>query len=313
MPNRYVLLVHGGAGTLAPERMAGREGDYRAGLAHALRAGEGILAAGGTALDAVVAAVVALEEDPLFNAGRGAVLTDAGRHEMDAAVMDGMDRRLGAVAGICGPRNPVRAARAVMERSEHVLLAGEGALAFCREAGLAWQDESWFGTPARREALAAVLRDRAPGTRVAADVDDADRHGTVGAVACDMSGRLAAATSTGGMTAKRPGRIGDTPLAGAGTWADRDCAVSCTGHGESFIRAAVAHEISARIRLAGQTVTQASAAVLAGLPAEAGGLIAVAADGAWTMPFTSRGMYRGVAASGAGPRVGIYAEDLVSA
>ena len=304
MPIEHVLLVHGGAGTLRPDAMAGREGAYRAGLSRALRAGGAVLAAGGTALDAVVAAVVELEEDELFNAGRGAVLTEAGRHEMDAAVMDGPDRRVGAVAGICGPRNPVRAARAVMEGSEHVLLAGEGALTFCRGAGLEWMDDDWFGTEARREALRHVLRDRAGGGRA----DDFDRHGTVGAVACDSAGRLAAATSTGGMTAKRPGRVGDSPLAGAGTWADGACAVSCTGHGESFIRAAVAHEISARMRLAGQDLAAAAGGVLGELPAAAGGLIAVGADGSWTMPFNTRGMYRGVLAAGGEPMVAIYDE-----
>lgn len=306
MPGGHILLVHGGAGTLRPEAMAGREEAYRAGLARALRAGGEMLARGGAALDAVAAAVVALEEDELFNAGRGAVLTEAGRHEMDAAVMDGPERRLGAVAGICGPRNPVLAARAVMERSEHVLLAGEGALAFCRRAGLEWMDEAWFGTDARREALRHVMRER----RAGVGADDADRHGTVGAVARDARGRLAAATSTGGMTGKLPGRVGDSPLAGAGTWADGTCAVSCTGHGESFIRAAVAHEISARMRLGGQALAQAADEVLAGLPAEAGGLVAVGADGSWAMPFNSRGMYRGLIAAGGGPRVAIYDEEL---
>ena len=301
----YTLLVHGGAGTLRPEAMAGREDAFRDGLRRALRAGGAVLAGGGGALDAVVAAVVELEEDELFNAGRGAVLTDAGRHEMDAAVMDGADRRVGAVAGVCGPRNPVRAARAVMEGSEHVLLAGEGALTFCRRAGLEWAEEEWFGTETRREALRHVLRERKEGARV----DDFDKHGTVGAVARDAAGRLAAATSTGGMTAKRPGRIGDSPVPGAGTWADGSCAVSCTGTGELFIRSAVAHEISARMRFLHEGVGAAADAVLGALPGEAGGLIAVGADGAWTMPFNTRGMYRGVLTAGREPAVAIYGEE----
>ena len=301
----YTLVVHGGAGTLCREAMAGREDAFRAGLLRALRAGGAVLAGGGAALDAVVAAVVELEEDELFNAGRGAVLTDAGRHEMDAAVMEGPERRLGAVAGICGPRNPVRAARAVMENSEHVLLAGEGALTFCRRAGLEWAEDEWFGTEARREALRHVLRERNEGARV----DDFDKHGTVGAVACDGAGRLAAATSTGGMTAKRPGRIGDTPVAGAGTWADGACAVSCTGTGELFIRAAAAHEISARMRFLREDVRSAAGTVLGGLPPGAGGLIAVGADGSWTMPFNTRGMYRGVLTADADPAVAIYGEE----
>ena len=219
--------------------------------------------------------------------------------------MDGPERRAGAVAGICGPRNPVRAARAVMDDGQHVLLAGEGALTFCRRTGLEWAEEDWFGTEARREALRHVLRDRKEGVRA----DDFDRHGTVGAVACDRAGRLAAATSTGGMTAKRPGRVGDSPVPGAGTWADGACAVSCTGAGELFIRSAVAHEISARMRFLREDVRAAADAVLGGLPGGAGGLIAVGADGSWTMPFNTRGMYRGVLTADGEPAVAIYGEE----
>ena len=289
--------------------MQGREDSFHDGLRRALERGRAVLDSGGTALDAVTQAVMAMEDDPLFNAGRGSVFTDAGRHEMDAAVMDGAAGTAGAVAGICGPRHPVLAARTVMERSDNVMMTGEGAEQFCVAHGLEWHDEAWFGTDSRRAALDAVLLARRTGAAV---IDDFNRHGTVGAVACDGAGRLAAATSTGGTTAKAPGRVGDTPVLGAGTWADTHCAVSCTGHGESFIRAAVAHEISARMRWAGQTLKQAARSVMADLrlPVAAGGLIAVGADGSWAAPFNTRGMYRGVAVAGEPVRTAIYGEAM---
>lgn len=307
-PDRTALAIHGGAGTIRPEDMGpGRVEAFHAGLRAALLAGHRVLAAGGPAVEAVTAAVVALEDDELFNAGRGAVFTSAGEQEMDAAVMDGAGRA-GAVAGIRGPRNPVLAARAVMERSDHVLLAGPGALAFCRAQGLAFEDDAYFETTSRRAALEAVLAERARG----GTVDDFDRHGTVGAVAVDRTGALAAATSTGGMTGKMPGRIGDTPAFGAGTWADGTCAVSATGHGESFIRMAAAHEISARMRLAGQGLEQAAADVVAelGQVGGGGGLVAVDRDGRVAMPFNTRGMYRGAVGADGVVRTGIYAELL---
>jgi len=268
-----------------------------------------VLAAGGPACDAVVAAVVALEDDPLFNAGRGAVYTAAETFEMDAALMNGADRRAGAVAGVCGPRNPILAARAVLKRGEQVLLAGEGAMAFCREAGIDFADPAWFATERRLEALRGELARRAAG---AADTrDDADRHGTVGAVALDRAGNLAAATSTGGLTAKRPGRIGDTPVFGAGTWADDRCAVSCTGQGEVFIRFAAAHEIAARVRWGGHALADAAEDVIARLAPEggSGGLIALGADGAVALPFNCDGMYRGVARGGVA-RTAIHREAM---
>lgn len=307
----FSLAIHGGAGTMRRNAMTPElEAAHNAGLRTALRAGFAVLQAGGTALDAVTQAVMALEDDPLFNAGHGAVFTSAGKLEMDAAVMDGPTRGAGAVAGVLGPRNPVLAARAVMERSGAVLLAGEGALAFCREAGVAFADPSYFHTPRRWDALQAELARRragAPDTR-----DDAARHGTVGAVARDAAGHLAAATSTGGMTGKRPGRVGDCPVFGAGTWADATCAVSCTGTGEVFIRHAAAHEIAARIRLGGQTLAQAAADVVAELQADGGdgGLIAVDAAGAVALPFNSTGMYRGAIGPDGVARTGIY-ENLV--
>ncbi len=305
-----ILAIHGGAGTMSPDSMTpDAERAHRAGLHRALMAGHAVLAAGGPAIEAVTAAVAALEDDPLFNAERGAVLTRDGRHEMDAAVMDGATLAIGAVAGICGPRNPVLAARAVMERSPHVLLAGPGALDFLRAQGVAFADPEYFDTPRRRDALRAMLAAEA---EASPDIDDADRHGTVGAVALDVAGRLAAATSTGGMTGKLPGRVGDTPLPGAGTWADAVCAVSATGHGESFIRVAAGHEVSARMRLAREGLDGATAAAMAALEAVGGtgGLIAVDRAGRVALPFNTRGMYRGVVGADGAARTGLYREKL---
>ncbi|MDD2876048.1 MAG: isoaspartyl peptidase/L-asparaginase [Acidiphilium sp.] len=288
------IAIHGGAGTVRAADLTEAMTEARhEGLRRALRAGFAVLAGGGAALDAVSAAVCALEDDPLFNAGHGAVMTDAGTIEMDAAIMNGADRRAGAVAGICGPRNPVLAARAVMETTPHVLMIGAGALGVARDAGLVFAPPSYFETPNRRAALERELVRRAsgaPDTR-----SDADRHGTVGAVARDAAGHLAAATSTGGMTGKRAGRVGDTPIIGAGTYADDVCAVSCTGTGEVFMRYTVAAEIAARVRYKGETVAQAAGEVVAELATQGGdgGLIALGASGVPALPFNSSGMYRG--------------------
>lgn len=291
MTDGFALAVHGGAGTLSRDAMmASRAAAYHAGLRHALKTGRAILAAGGAAFDAVTAAVVALEDNPLFNAGRGAVFTSAGTQEMDAAIMDGRDRRAGAVAGIFGPKNPVLAARAVMEHSPHVMLIGDGALALCRARGLPFADPAYFHTESRWRALQRMLHDPGPET------DDAVRHGTVGAVARDSCGGLAAATSTGGMTGKSPGRVGDSPIIGAGTFADNaTCAVSATGHGEFFIRFNVAHEIAARIGHRGDSVSEASHAVIGevGRAGGSGGVVAVGAAGAPVLAFNCEGMYRG--------------------
>jgi L-asparaginase / beta-aspartyl-peptidase len=292
--NGYALAIHGGAGTLKRGEMsAEREALYRAGLARALAAGRDVLALGGSALDAVTRAVCALEDDPLFNAGRGAVFTRAGSQEMDAAVMDGRDRRAGAVAGIFGPKNPILAARAVMERSPHVLLIGDSAMVFCREAGLAFADRDYFFTEARWQTLVETLEQERAGRL---DADESRRHGTVGAVARDRAGNLAAATSTGGMTGKLPGRVGDSPIIGAGTFAaNATCAVSATGHGEFFIRYAAAHEITARMAHGRQDLAEAAQTVIAELGAigGSGGLVAVGHDGAVALPFNCAGMYRG--------------------
>lgn len=311
-PGRFTLAIHGGAGTILRSTMTPeREAAYHAGLRRALAAGHAVLAAGGPALDAVTAAVMALEDEPLFNAGRGAVYTSAGKQEMDAAVMNGQDHAAGAVAGICGPRNPVLAARAVMEKTEHVLLIGSAAMDFCRAQGLVMEAPEYFFTQARWDALQSTLAMRRTGTQ---DQDESRKHGTVGAVARDVHGHLAAATSTGGMTAKAPGRVGDTPVIGAGTWADdASCAVSGTGHGEVFIRFAAAQEISARMRLAGQTLEQAARAVVMDVLAPndgSGGVIAVDQDGGYSLPFNCAGMYRGVVMQDGALRTAIYEEAL---
>ena len=302
MTTKFVLALHGGAGTLAPELMTGRtEQSLHAGLATALRAGYKILLAGGPAVEAVAAAVVALEDNANFNAGHGSVFNIAGRQEMDAAIMDGRSRLAGAVCGICGPRNPILAAQAVMQQSPHVMMMGEGAHDFLRDKGFVFEEEEYFQTERRWRALQDKRRGQRSGN--IAPLDDADRHGTVGAVAMDSAGGLAAATSTGGITAKLPGRVGDSPLIGAGTWASDACAVSATGDGEHFIRVGVGHELCARIRFAGRSVAEAADEVISevGRLGGSGGLIAVDAAGQVAMPFNARGMYRGmVDASGNG-------------
>ena len=303
----FALAVHGGAGTI-PRNETGlsRRASYHDGLRRALTTGRDVLAAGGSALDAVTGAVAALEDDPLFNAGRGSVFTRAGTQEMDACVMDGTDSRAGAVAGVFGPRNPVRAARAVMERSRHVLLIGEGALAFCRENGVAFCEPDYFHTEARRRELQRALED--PGR-------EPRQYGTVGAVARDCRGNLAAATSTGGMTGKAPGRVGDTPIIGAGTYADNaTCAVSATGQGEFFIRHVAAFAIAARLRHSGQSVDQAARAVIGELAAAggSGGVVAVDHAGALALPFSTAGMYRGYVRDSEAIHTAIYDEPFRS-
>src|SRR6056297_2447919 len=300
MTKGFALAVHGGAGVLPPADMTpDREAAYHAALARVLAAGEAVLAADGTALDAVTAAVTALEDEPLFNAARGAVFTEAGTHEMDAAIVDGRGRRAGAVAGIYGPRNPVHLARAVMERTDHVLMIGDGALSIARDAGLAFEDDAYFFTQERWDSLQDTLRMEAEGRL---DDDPSRRHGTVGAVARDRAGNLAAATSTGGMTAKRSGRVGDSPIIGAGTLADNaTCAISATGDGEAFIRLSVAQEIAARMRLAGLSLNEAASQVVINDLTEiggTGGLVAVGRDGSVALPFNCEGMYRGWSVEG---------------
>lgn len=275
---RPVIAIHGGAGVMRRDKPGERQ---RAVLKQALEAGYDLLKSAKSSLDAVTAAVVVLEDSPLFNAGRGSCFNADGEIEMDASVMEGERLRAGAVAAVRRIRNPVLAARAVMEKSRHVLLAGGGAEAFARRHGLQLESESYFHTALRRGALARDLK---------------NHHGTVGAVALDQEGNLAAATSTGGYTGKLPGRIGDSPLIGAGTYADnRACAVSGTGLGEAFIRAAVAYDVGARMLYRKDSLRKAAAAALAAVARLGGdgGLIAVDRQGNVAMPFNSEGMYRG--------------------
>jgi L-asparaginase / beta-aspartyl-peptidase len=276
---QVAIAIHGGAGVMGriPEA---RQALYLAGLERALDSGHGILEQGGSSLDAVSAAVVALEDDPLFNAGRGAVYNAAGKHELDASIMDGATLRAGAVAAVSRIRNPVLAARAVMEKSPHVLLAGKGAEQFAQKHRLRLVTGQYFHTEERLRALRKGLK---------------RHHGTVGAVALDRRGNLAAATSTGGYTGKLAGRVGDSSIVGAGTYADNaSCAVSGTGWGEAFIRVALAHEVSARMRHLGETLAQASRAALkaAARIGGDGGLVALDRRGNLAMPFTSDGMFR---------------------
>ncbi len=287
----HAIAIHGGAGTLAPADLTPEnERAYRADLERALRAGFAILDAGGAALDAAVTAVQVLEDEPLFNAGRGAVVAANGLHELDASVMDGRDLRAGAVTGVRHVRSPIGLARLVMERSPHVMLAGTGAEEFALEQGLQPVPNSYFATERRRLELERMLQGQIEAGRESL-------MGTVGAVALDSAGNLAAATSTGGMTGKKWGRVGDSPIIGAGTYAANDCcAVSATGHGEFFIRAAVAHEIAALMRYRGLDVVAAADEVVMQQLVRlggSGGVIAVGHDGRIAMPFNSEGMLRG--------------------
>ena len=287
----HAIAIHGGAGTLAAADLTPEnERAYRGGLERALRAGFVVLDAGGTALDAAVTAVQVLEEEPLFNAGRGAVLAANGLHELDASVMDGRDLSAGAVTGLRHVRSPIELARLVMERSPHVMLAGSGAEEFALEQGLQPVPNSHFATERRRLELERMLQGQAEAGRESL-------MGTVGAVALDAAGNLAAATSTGGMTGKKWGRVGDSPIIGAGTYAANDCcAVSATGHGEFFIRASVAHEIAALMRYRGLGVVEAADEVVMQQLVRlggSGGVIAVGRDGRIAMPFNSEGMLRG--------------------
>lgn len=304
---RWTLLVHGGAGILTRDTVnAQTDAAARAGLDAALAAGEAVLVSGGSALDAVEAAVQVLEDDPTFNSGRGAVFTFDGAIELDAAIMDGATRAAGAVAGVTRTRHPVSLARAVMDHSPHVLLAGKGADIFATEQNVEQVDPDWFVTLERRAQLDAMKAN--PDGWFDVDM----KYGTVGAVAVDAAGHVAAATSTGGVTGKRWGRVGDSPLIGAGTHADdRACAVSATGAGEFFIRIGVAHEISARIRFAGEDLQTAADTVLAETRAlgGTGGVIVAGPDGDVAWSFTTPGMYRGRAGSDGTRRTAIYGDE----
>ena len=292
------LALHGGAGTIARTALTpALEQEYRSALAAARAVGVRVLQAGGPALDAVEAAVRNLEDCPLFNAGRGAVFTHEGHHEMDAALMAGHTRQAGAVAGVRQVQNPIRAARLVMEQTEHVLLAYPGADELALEHGLPVQPPEYFFTQQRYNQLQeALATGRVQLDHAAAPAADPNwKKGTVGAVACDQHGHLAAATSTGGMTNKRYARIGDTPIIGAGTWADARCAISCTGHGEYFMRAVAAYDVACLMEYRGLSLAEACRVVVQEKLAPAGGeggLIAVDANGNLALPFNSEGMYR---------------------
>jgi beta-aspartyl-peptidase (threonine type) len=303
------IAIHGGAGTIVPEKMtAERESAIRQSLRQAVHAGHEVLAEGRPAVDAVVAAIRVLEDSPEFNAGRGAVLTNTGTVEMDASIMDGANLDAGAVASVKRIRHPVEAALRVMHDSPHVMLIGEGAMSFAADHGLEFMDESWFITDFRRRQLEAIRADEQAGLQLSESW-----HSTVGAVALDADGNLAAATSTGGMANKRWGRVGDSPIIGAGTYADnRACAVSATGHGEFFIRHVAAHSICSLVRLAGLDLEEAADRIINETLREAGadgGVIAIDPKGNISMPFNTPGMYRAAIHPDGRFEIGIYRES----
>jgi len=294
--NKFALVIHGGAGTIERAKMTPeKESQYRAGLENSLKAGYEILKSGGSSLDATEAAVRVFEDDPHFNAGKGAVFTSAGTNELDAAIMEGETLKAGTVAVLRHIRNPISLARLVMEKSPHVVLSGEGAEKFAADNGIKLVDQKYFFTQERWDALQKI-KAAEKNRQAALAITDQDRHGTVGAVALDQNGNLAAATSTGGTTNKRPGRIGDSPIIGGGTYANNaTCAVSATGDGEYFIRATAAHDISALMEYRGMKLADAAQTALDKVAklGGSGGLIAVDKSGNITLPFNTAGMYRG--------------------
>ena len=329
---KIALAIHGGAGTILRSHMTLElEAKYRGGLENALRVGWAILEKGGSSLDAVEAAVAALEDFPLFNAGRGSVFTHEGKNEMDAAIMDGKNMRAGAVAFVRNIKNPVKLARLVMEKTEHVLLAGDGAIQFAKEMKIELADDSYFYTDHRwkqlEEAIAAgrVQLDhtaetprrgeRKAETRPVGSVPSSSNPkslGTVGAVACDINGDLAAATSTGGLTNKKFGRVGDTAIIGSGTYAENStCAVSCTGHGEFFMLCVTAYDLAARMKYKGLGLEDAARETIEHLTqiGGEGGLIAVDTQGNVVLPFNSDGMYRGFMTADGQVEIDIYGQN----
>lgn len=298
----YAIVIHGGAGTILKSNMSEeKEAAYLAALNQALDIGEGILKNGGTSLEAVEQTIMFMEDSPLFNAGKGAVFTNADTNELDASVMEGATQNAGAVGGIKTVKNPIQAAIAVMNNSEHVMLTGEGADQFAAEQGLTIVDNSYFHTDRRMESLQRVQeREKEEQQRIIENSEN--KHGTVGCVALDKNGNITAGTSTGGMTNKRWGRVGDSPIIGAGTYANNaTCGVSCTGHGEFFIRYAVAFDVAARMAYLKEDVATAADHVINQTLVEkggSGGLIALDANGQVAMPFNSEGMYRGYSRPG---------------
>lgn len=306
--NAYRLVIHGGAGTLLPDQFTPElEQKYKSALQEALDAGESILKAGGKALDAVCEAVRIMEESPLFNAGKGSVFTHEGHHELDASLMDGKTQKAGAVCAVRKVRNPIKLCRSIMD-SEFVMLSGDGAEQFASDNGIELVENSFFSTEFRKE----QLEDARKAGRVQLDHSGEDKFGTVGAVALDKEGNLAAGTSTGGMTNKRYGRVGDSPLIGCGTWADQHCAVSSTGWGEFFIRHAVAYRVAARSAFLKESLEDsAQQVIMEEIPALGGdgGLIALDAQGNISMPFNTPGMYRAYVKEGQAPVIGIFNSD----
>jgi beta-aspartyl-peptidase (threonine type) len=295
---KTALVIHGGAGVIERSKLSAEdEKGIRADLNRALDAGNAILARGGSALDAVQAAIQIMEDSPRFNAGKGAVFNAKGGHELDAAIMEGHTRRAGAVAGVTTVRHPIQLARAVMEHSPHVMLAGAGAEAFAdTQSGIERVPNSWFDTEHRRKQLEQAQADEKKQAALGLPPLKGTYFGTVGAVALDAQGHIAAATSTGGMTNKKWGRVGDSPIIGAGTWADSNCGVSGTGWGEFYIRNAVAHDICARVAYRGDSLATAAEEVVDRIVPEAGGdggAIALDKDGNIATPFNTSGMYRG--------------------
>ncbi|MCC9168829.1 isoaspartyl peptidase/L-asparaginase family protein [Pontibacter harenae] len=307
----FAIAIHGGAGTITAASLTSQqEKVYRAALQEAVEAGHQVLADGGSSLEAVEVAVVLLEDSPLFNAGRGSVFTKEGKHEMDAAIMCGKTLEAGAVAGVKNIRNPVKLSRAVMDHSDHVMLSGYGAEEFARNHGIAFENEAYFFDAFRYRQWSEV-RDSNMFMLDHSEKKD-EKFGTVGAVALDKSGNLAASTSTGGMTNKNYNRIGDTPIIGAGTYANNaTCAVSCTGHGEFYMRAVVAYDVSCLMEYKGYSLKQACEEVvqrkLVNMGGE-GGLIAVSSNGDVSLPFNTEGMYRAFKRNKEKTFVGIYKE-----
>jgi len=319
---KYIMVIHGGAGTLTRKNMsAEKEAAYRAALTLALQTGYNAIKSGKPSLDAVEATIHTLEDNPLFNAGKGAVFTHEGRNEMDAAIMDGKTLKAGAVAGVTVIKNPISAARAVMEKSEHVMMAGPGAEAFARQAGLTivnpkyfYTKERWDGLQKalREDSVKAVLDHGSKKSMLLGTLNRDNKFGTVGAVALDLAGNLAAGTSTGGMTNKKYGRIGDSPIIGAGTYANNATAgISCTGWGEFYIRNVVAYDISAMMEYKHMTVADAAHAAIGKVGAMGGdgGLIALDAQGHMAMPFNTEGMYRGTVTEDGKIEVFIFKKD----
>ena len=297
-----ILVIHGGAGVVAKEMTPEREKSFRAGLQKALEAGYAVLKSGGNSLDAVTTSIVVLEDDPQFNAGKGAVFNHDGKNELDAAIMEGNTLRAGSVANVHKVKNPILLARAVMEKSPHVMMVGDGAEAFAQTVGIKLVDPKYFYTEKRWQELQDALKE---------EQSQPPHHGTVGAVALDSAGHLAAGTSTGGMTNKRYGRIGDSPIIGAGTYANAKCAVSATGWGEFYIRATAAHDICARVEYRNESVAQAGKEVVTdviGKMGGDGGVIVLDADGNFSTPYNSEGMFRAWVDKDGKMHVAIFAE-----